>query len=235
MNLSKLLISVIQPLTDSGKQPWETTYERDINILTRVRNAACKDTDSITFDEAATLPTSLTTAGIGLYQTPDQEGRGGLGFTPPWVPGGKNKYSGRSIVVLGGSSIVGQGAIQWARLSGFSPIVTTASLSNEAFLKSLGATHVVGRGAARAEEIKNILPGGATSLVWDAISEEETQKLAIAVTKPNADIILSLPAIPGLDTGGKRHIFSVAGGNGLDEESLLASGRRFRSIWCRVN
>ncbi len=74
---------------------------------------------------------------VGLYQ----KAPGGLDLTPPWAPGGKGKYSGKSIVVLGGASIVGQGAIQWARLSGFSPIVATASLSNETFLKSIGATH----------------------------------------------------------------------------------------------
>ena len=36
-------------------------------------------------------------------------------------------------------------AIQLARMSGFSPIITTASKSNEARLKSLGATHVIDR------------------------------------------------------------------------------------------
>ena len=33
--------------------------------------------------------------------------------------------------------------IQLARLSGFSPIIVTASLSNEEYLKGLGATHVI--------------------------------------------------------------------------------------------
>lgn len=95
--------------------------------------------------------------------------------------------------------------------------MATASLSNETFLKSIGATHVVGRGATAAEEIKNVL-GGATSIVWDGIANEETQKLGIAVTKSDADIILSIQPLPGLDNEGTRHIFFTPGPFFLNRE-----------------
>ncbi len=106
---------------------------------------------------------------------------------------------------------MGQGVIQWAHISGFSTIVTTASVSNASFLKSLGATDVVGRGSAAAEEIKAFLPGGATGVLFDSITNEETQKLGIAVTKSDAQIILTLPAQPGLDAEGTRRIFNIFG------------------------
>ena len=41
--------------------------------------------------------------------------------------------------------------IQFAKLSGFSPIITTASKHNETYLKSLGATHVIDRSIPLSE------------------------------------------------------------------------------------
>ena len=46
--------------------------------------------------------------------------------------------------------------IQLAKLSGFSPIITTASLKNTDFLKSLGATHVIDRNADLPSSVKAI-------------------------------------------------------------------------------
>ncbi|EKM58613.1 uncharacterized protein PHACADRAFT_253077 [Phanerochaete carnosa HHB-10118-sp] len=105
---------------------------------------------NITLDQAATIPLTMATAALGLYDK-KQKPFGGIGLTPPWEEGGRGKYAGEPIVILGGASGVGQHAIQFAKISGFSPIITTASTSNEEYLKSLGATQVVDRNLPLSE------------------------------------------------------------------------------------
>lgn len=163
---------------------------------------------SLSFDEASTLPLGLATAALGLYNRPDA---GGIGLTPGWIPEGRNKYQGQPIVILGGSSSVGQFTLQVARLSGFSPIITTASLKHAEFLKSLGATHVVDRSITDpADKIKSILPDGTTGIVYDAISVPDTQKIALEVLKPDGSLLLTLPRAEGLSFG-QRTIINTFG------------------------
>lgn len=56
---------------------------------------------TVSFEQAATIPVGSAAAFIGLYGP-------GLPFTAPWVEGGRGKYAGKPVVVLGGSSSVGQ-------------------------------------------------------------------------------------------------------------------------------
>ena len=63
--------------------------------------------DNLTFDQASTIPLTLATAALGLYNK-KQEPNGGLGLYPPWEEGGRGKYAGQPIVIIGGSSSVGQ-------------------------------------------------------------------------------------------------------------------------------
>ena len=68
--------------------------------------SGCKIPDSIGFDAAAALPVGVTTAAVSLYS---YKGSDDIPvFTPPWLDGGEGRYTGKSIVVLGGSSSVGQ-------------------------------------------------------------------------------------------------------------------------------
>jgi NADPH:quinone reductase-like Zn-dependent oxidoreductase len=69
--------------------------------------------DNLTFDQAATIPLALATAALGLYNK-KQQPHGGLALYPPWEEGGRGKYSGQPILVIGGSSAVGQqGMLSW--------------------------------------------------------------------------------------------------------------------------
>lgn len=149
--------------------------------------------DSSTFQQYCKMPASLvgktpksisdeqaagvclaTVAGVtGLY---DKTGRG---LAAPWDQGGNQAGSGKSIIVLGGSSSVGQYVIQLARLSGFDRIVTTASLSHEAHLKSLGAHVVLDRKSAGPQDIVSALNGVRPDFVYDSISLRDTQILGV--------------------------------------------------------
>lgn len=138
---------------------------------------------------------------------------------PAWEKGGRGKYAGQPILVIGGSSAVGQQGtrisintselrlktlnfnlrslvIQLARLSGFSPIITTASPKNEAFLKSLGATHVIDRSASLPEAVKAVT-SEPIKIIYEAISLQSTQIAAWEVLAPGGKFILVLP--PAVD------------------------------------
>ncbi|KAI0783909.1 medium-chain dehydrogenase/reductase like protein [Irpex lacteus] len=124
----------------------------------------------IAADITAKLPPNLGKVSTGELR--------GAELTAPWDEGGRGKYAGQPILIAGGASAVGQQAIQLAKLSGFSPIITTASLSNTDLLKSLGATHAI-----TSEPIK---------YAYDAISIKSTQESAYEVLAPGGTLSLVL-------------------------------------------
>lgn len=103
--------------------------------------------------------------------------------------------------------------IQTARLSGFAPIITTASTHNTALLLALGATHVLDRhlpAPALLAAVRAITPA-PIELIYDAISLEETQRVAYELLAPGGQLILVLPSVidgdeidPGLGKRVKR-------------------------------
>jgi len=136
---------------------------------------------------------------------------GGLGLTPFWSPEGRGKYKDQPIVVFGGSSSVGQFAIQAAKLSGFNPIITTSSLKHADYLKGLGATYVIDRSKTTiVEDIKSKLPDGKCNIVYDAISLESTQKVALELLGPEGMLLLTMPKSANLDYG-NRTVSNVFG------------------------
>src|SRR5882757_10413545 len=83
-------------------------------------------------------------------------------------------------------------AIQLARLSGFSPIITTASLHNAELLSSLGATHVLDRRlstAALKDAVAKITSAPIT-LAFDAISLLDTQQSALDILTGGGTLII---------------------------------------------
>ncbi|OSC97730.1 GroES-like protein [Trametes coccinea BRFM310] len=152
---------------------------------------AAKLPDALTFEQGATVSIALTTGAVGLYH---QER--GPQLTPPWVEGGRGKYAGSPIVVLGGASVVGSLTIQLAKLSGFSPIITTASIKNTTLLESFGATHVLDRNlsAAALREAVVKITGGPVSIIYDAVALPGTQNAAYDLLAPGGKLLLSLPA-----------------------------------------
>ncbi len=108
-------------------------------------------------------------------------------------------------------------AIQLAKLSGFHPIITTASPRNTALLTSLGATHVVDR-RLPADVILEQLPGLAggkpLEVVFDSVSDSNTQVLAYRAVPSGGQLVLVLPdVIPAELKGGgeQKRIVMVRG------------------------
>lgn len=134
-----------------------------------------KTPSNITDDEAAGVSLATVAVLTGLYD------KTGHGLPAPWDKGGDKVGEGKTAFVLGGSSSVGQYAIQLARLSGFSRIVTNASATHIEHLKALGATTVLDRSKATAQDFVAAAQGTKADFVYDSISAPETQKFAVDI------------------------------------------------------
>ncbi|KAJ3548039.1 hypothetical protein NMY22_g1429 [Coprinellus aureogranulatus] len=147
---------------------------------------------NLTYDQASTIPVGITAPYVGLYQT----GENGLGFDVPTKPENRGKYDGTPIVIFGGSSAVGHFAIQLAKLSGFSPIITTASQKHEATLKALGATHVLDRNTPITESQLKTITSSPIKYVIDSISDAGTQRQGFDILAPGGKQVVTLNAEP---------------------------------------
>ncbi len=137
-------------------------------------------------------------------------------------------FKGKSIVVFGGSASVGQYgklvyrrserrpqsyyiiALQLLKLSGFSTIISTASLHNSELLKSLGATHVIDRRADVVSEAKKIL-SGPIDIIYDAVSTKETQTQALDIIAPGGQVISVLGVQVDQANYPDKHITEIQG------------------------
>ncbi|KAG8691261.1 hypothetical protein FRC12_021905 [Ceratobasidium sp. 428] len=130
-------------------------------------NLVSKTPSNITDEEASTLPTSIVTSVVLLFNA---------GFAPPL---NGPTASETPILILGGSGSIGRACIQMARIAGFSPIITTASSTHVETLKALGATHVLER-TVSAATIHGVL-NKPLKLAVDTVSSAETQLFALKV------------------------------------------------------
>ena len=87
-------------------------------------------------------------------------------------------------------------ALQLAKLSGFNPIITTASPQNDDYCRAAGATHVIDYRTtpyasvpAAVKEIAN----GSVGIIFDAISTPESQRADWEILGPNGSLVLTLP------------------------------------------
>ncbi|KZV75111.1 GroES-like protein [Peniophora sp. CONT] len=161
-----------------------------------VRTAKIPST--LSFDEAATIPLCLATAAMGLYGEfieGSAEG-GGIGLEAPWTDAGKGKYSGKPILIMGGSTSVGQYAIQLAKLSGFSPIIVTASQRNAEYCKAAGATHVIDYREtpyAQLHEAISKITTQSIEVVFDAVTREDSAPAGFQALAPGGGMVVLLP------------------------------------------
>ncbi|CAN8101809.1 unnamed protein product [Discula destructiva] len=136
---------------------------------------------NISDEQAAGVHLALMAVVTGFYH------KTGHALAPgPWdvENGGRERGKGKAIVILGGSSSVGQYAIQMARLSGFDRIVTNSSASHIDHLKSLGASVVLDRKTqSKPEDFRDAIGDLPLEFVWDSIAEKETGKLGIEILR----------------------------------------------------
>jgi NADPH:quinone reductase-like Zn-dependent oxidoreductase len=103
--------------------------------------------------------------------------------------------------------------LQLARLSGFSPIITTASLKHTEWLKALGATDVLDRhldAAALSAEVTKLSKGQPLKYVYDAISAPETQQAGLGLLADGGQIaVLLAPAVASTASRTVVHVLGI--------------------------
>ncbi|KAF9037648.1 chaperonin 10-like protein [Panaeolus papilionaceus] len=173
-----------------GQMTNETTAFQQYTIGLAVTTARIPD--GFSYDDMATIPLGISTAYAAFYN-PNPTG---LGLVAPIMPQSRGMYVNEPIFIMGGASNVGRMAIQIAKLSGFSPIITTASLSNSDELTDLGATHIIDRKLSSEDlsaRVGSILGNLPLKLVFNAISTPDTQKIALDLLAPGGQMQLVGP------------------------------------------
>ena len=105
----------------------------------RIPAALVSKTPPISDEAAAGVHLATMAALTGFY---DSSGRG---LPAPWDHDGDRVGNNKAIIILGGSSSVGQYAIQLAGRSGYELIVTNASATHKELLTKLGTNVVLDR------------------------------------------------------------------------------------------
>jgi NADPH:quinone reductase-like Zn-dependent oxidoreductase len=101
--------------------------------------------------------------------------------------------------------------IQFAKLSGFSPIIATASPANFELMKSFGATHVIDRklvGSLKAEVAK--ITAEPVEYAFDTWSDAESQRAVHGLLAPRGRMAVTEPSeIKDCDGKTIFHVFGV--------------------------
>lgn len=187
---------------------------------------AAKVPRSLSLDQASTIACGIGTAAIGMYGTIN-----GIGLIPPWDRGGWCKYKGWPILILGGAGSVGNYVIQLAKLSGFSPIITTASLKHTEHLKSLGANHVIDRylSLPALKQAVMKITGSRIHIMYDSISTAGTQEAAWSLLAPGGKLVVTQPSLISKDSNDSRQVVPVDGSPQSDEN--WETGKR---LWAHL-
>jgi NADPH:quinone reductase len=137
--------------------------------------AGFKIPESVSNEEAATLPTAIIAPLFGLFAT----GKG-MGIPAPWTEEAKSfEYSNTILLVVGGGSSCGKYAIQLAKLAGIGKVVSVGGEEEE--LKSYGATDVLDRHGgfdAVLESIRSVV-GDDLVYAFDAVNPPDGQLLGL--------------------------------------------------------
>ena len=148
-------------------------------------NLASPIPDSLSFETAAVLPTGLSTASCGLFQSTH------LGLQHP--TSGTPKPTGQVVLVWGGSGSVGSNGIQLAVAAGYE-VIATASAKNFDFVRSLGASQAFDYNSPTiVSDLAGALKGKTLAGVLDTITiNGVVQKIAeVLVESQNTDKVIA--------------------------------------------
>ena len=118
--------------------------------------------------------------------------------------------------------LIDHSAIQLAKLSGFSPIITTASPDHSDYLETLGATHVIDRkvsGTELASEVNAISKNAPIKYVVDSISSADTQQSGYELLASGGSLVIFVPT--ALKKTNDKEIIHVLGTAALPVNTQL--------------
>ncbi|KAJ7626102.1 GroES-like protein [Roridomyces roridus] len=158
---------------------------------------------SLNYVDAASMPVGYGTAALGLLAAPPLGA--GLNSSCDFSV----NHAGKAAFVCGGSSSVGQFAIQILRKMKYSPIITYASARHTEFLKSLGATHVIDRAATPTSSV----PDAVRALVG---ANRTPRKLCFSLLSEGG-VAVAIQGGEDKDVGGRKLIHIILGAHGDGE------------------
>ena len=183
--------------------------------------------DSITDDEAATLPTAVITPLVALFDT--------LKIPAPWTPAAKQfDYANTALLIVGGGSNCGRFGVQLAKVAGIGTIVVVGG--NKAELESFGATHVIDRHAGNDTILSRIRDTVGDDLLYayDTISPPDGQTLALnALSSHKKGALARLLPLGPVDESkvlGKKAGFEVRNTFGASQQHPELAG----AFWSRL-
>ncbi|KAJ9659509.1 hypothetical protein H2198_003084 [Neophaeococcomyces mojaviensis] len=128
--------------------------------------------DSISDDDAATLPTNIIATLVALFHD--------LPIPAPWTQEAQSfDYQNATLLIVGGGSVAGRYAVQLAKIAGIGKIVVVGGQEEE--LKSYGATHVLNRHGGQdvvLERIRSVI-GDDLIYAYDVVNFPEGQLMAL--------------------------------------------------------
>lgn len=170
--------------------------------------------ESISNDEAATLPTNIIATLVALFHD--------LPIPAPWTSEAKQfDYRSATLLIVGGGSIAGRYAVQLARLAGIGRIVVVGGSEDE--LRRYGATHVLDRHATPDVLVKRIgdLVGDDLIYAYDPVNFPEGQLVALnALSSHSKGYLARLLPMPVDESKviGKKAGFEIKNTLGISSE-----------------
>jgi len=146
--------------------------------------------ESMTFEEAASLPVGVLTAWAAVIDT-------------------ANVQAGQSVLVHGGAGGVGVYAVQLARWKG-AHVTTTVSAKNVEFVRSLGAENVIDYNATRFEDVVK-----GVDVVIDTVGGDLPDR-SFQVIRPGGIFVTVAGRLAG-DAGKAQNIHAVSAGRAPTE------------------
>ncbi|KAJ4475918.1 chaperonin 10-like protein [Lentinula edodes] len=163
---------------------------------------------NIDYAQAATIPLGFSTAAIGLLRAQPEGG----GLNPTFDP--KVNFSGEPAIVVGGSTSVGQYAIQLLNLLGYSTIIAYASARHTDYLKSIGATHVIDRGEipiGRLADAAKKIANAPIKIAYNAVGDNDSLAACIAAIVEGGQVADVNPQAKNEDSGNGKRVFTIFG------------------------
>ncbi|KAL6717312.1 hypothetical protein ACLMJK_005227 [Lecanora helva] len=145
--------------------------------------------DSMSYDAAAVLPVSLTTAAAALFVKD---------YLAVPLPSLSPSPTRSTLLLWGGSSSVGCSTLQFARAVGVE-VITTASPHNFELCKSLGASQVFDyHSPSIVDEIASALKGKDFVGAFDTIGITDTMKTCCEIVAKNGVMKMVVSTVPPL-------------------------------------
>lgn len=149
--------------------------------------------NSISDDDAATLPTNVVAAVVALFHS--------LPIPAPWTDEAQTfDYANVMLLVIGGGSHSGRFAVQLAKLAGIGKLVVLGG--NEDDLKKYGATNVINRHGGDSVVLERIraVVGDELIYAYDVVNSAAGQVLGVnALSNNQKGTLARLITFPDVD------------------------------------